>query len=94
MVHLVVTDRIHTAFETVPKSQRTELDLAANLDLHGPITHEQLLRLAKYLQHDTEYNTTHNDHHKNETILSSLLVGTKVYIPPPPKKPEPVRRGW
>lgn len=92
MVCLIVTDRILTAFETIPGSQRTEIDLPAKLDLHGPITHAQLLRLAKALQHNTAYNATHNDNSNvSETILSSLLRGTKVYIPPPPKKPDPVR---
>lgn len=95
MVLLVTTDRILAALEAVPASRRTELGLPATLDLAGPIAHEQLLRLAKHLQHDgAEYNTS-QDHDcsrdASPTILSSLLRGTKVYVPPPPKKPEPVR---
>lgn len=88
MVLLATTDRIHAAFETISSSRREELDLPPTLELQGPIAHEQLIRLAKHLQNDTEYKAQNS--HK-PTILSSLLRGTKVYVPPPPKKPEPVR---
>lgn len=92
MVLLVITDRILTALKAVPVSQRTELDLPTTLELHGPIAHEQLLRLAKHLQNDAEYNATQvSTRDGSPTLLSSLLRGTKVYVPPPPKKPEPVR---
>jgi hypothetical protein len=90
MVLLVTTDRILAAFETVPASRRQELDLPATLELHGPIAHEQIIRLSKHLRHDAEYNAT-QDTNRSPTILSALLCGTKVYVPPPPKKPEPVR---
>ena len=90
MVLLVTTDRILNALEAVPGSRRQELDLPATLELHGPIAHEQILRLSKHLQHDAEYNAT-QDTGRSPTILSALLRGTKVYVPPPPKKPEPVR---
>ncbi|CAI7647425.1 unnamed protein product [Penicillium bialowiezense] len=86
MVLLATTDRIHAAFETISSSRREELDLPPTLELQGPIAHEQLIRLAKHLQNDTEYKAQNS--HK-PTILSSLLRGTKVYVPPPPKKPEP-----
>jgi hypothetical protein len=81
-----------TALEAVPESQRSELNLPATLHLHEPITHEQLLRLAKHLQNDAAYqsSTTTADEHSRTTVLNTLLRGTKVYIPPPPKKPEPV----
>lgn len=91
MVLLVVTDRIVDAFETVPVSRRKELELPATLELHGPIAHEQLLRLAKHLQNDVDAATQDRIRDASPTILSSLLRGTKVYVPPPPKKPEPVR---
>ena len=88
MVLLVTTDRIHVAFEAVSSARREELDLPPTLELQGRIAHEQLIRLAKHLQNDTEYKAQNS--HK-PTILSSLLRGTTVYVPPPPKKPEPVR---
>ncbi|KAJ5212133.1 uncharacterized protein N7498_003779 [Penicillium cinerascens] len=88
MVLLVTTDRILNAFEAVPGSCRQELDLPATLELHGPIAHEQILRLSKHLQHDAEYNAIQGIG-RSPTILSALLRGTKVYVPPPPKKPEP-----
>lgn len=91
MVLLRATDHILTALEAVPASCREELELPATLELHGPIAHEQLLRLSKHLKQDAEYNTPHSSSSQNPTILSYLLRGTKVYVPPPPKKPEPVR---
>lgn len=91
MVCLSVTERILNALEVVPASRREELELPDTLELHGPITHEQLLRLSKHLKHETEYNLLHESNEQSPTILSSLLRGTKVYVPPPPKKPEPVR---
>jgi hypothetical protein len=86
MVLLTTTDRILAAFEAIPPSRHEELDLPTTLEVQGPIAHEQLIRLARYLQTDPEYNVSHTP-----TVLSSLLRGTKVYVPPPPKKPEPVR---
>ncbi|KAJ5439431.1 uncharacterized protein N7458_010429 [Penicillium daleae] len=89
MVLLVATDRIIAALGAVPISQRSELDLPSALQSHDPITHEQLLRLAKHLQNNIQYQATTTDEHNHSTILNTLLHGTKVYIPPPPKKPEP-----
>ncbi|CAG8377939.1 unnamed protein product [Penicillium salamii] len=86
MVLLVTTDRIHAAFEATSISQREELNLPPTLEVNGPIAHDQLIRLAKHLQTDTEYKEQNT---RTPTILSSLLRGTKVYVPPPPKKPEP-----
>lgn len=91
MVLLIATDRILAALEAVPAARREELDLPSSLDLYGPIAHSQLLRLSKHLQNDAEYNSTDRGRSMNgPTILSALLRGTKVYVPPPPKKPEPV----
>ncbi|KAJ5188766.1 ATPase vacuolar ER assembly factor Vma12 [Penicillium cf. griseofulvum] len=84
MVLLLTTDRILAAFEAIPASRHEELDLPTTLEAQGPIAHEQLIRLASYLQTDPEYKASHTP-----TVLSSLLRGTKVYVPPPPKKPEP-----
>ncbi|KAJ5835114.1 hypothetical protein N7447_001140 [Penicillium robsamsonii] len=86
MVLLITTDRILAAFEAIPASRHEELDLPTTLEAQGPIAHEQLIRLARYLQTDLEYED-HASH--TPTILSSLLRGTKIYVPPPPKKPEP-----
>ncbi|KAJ5693052.1 hypothetical protein N7462_002475 [Penicillium macrosclerotiorum] len=86
MVLLVATDRILTALNAVPASSRQDLELPTELELHGPIAHEQLLRLSKHLQ-DTNYTPDSTNH--ASTILNTLLRGTKVYVPPPLKKPEP-----
>ncbi|KAJ5933362.1 hypothetical protein N7454_005691 [Penicillium verhagenii] len=90
MVLLVATDRILAALEAVPISDRKDLELPTTLGLHGPIAHSQLLRLSKHLQNDAEYNATDRGISINSpTILSALLRGTKVYVPPPLRKPEP-----
>ncbi|CAG7940915.1 unnamed protein product [Penicillium nalgiovense] len=86
MVLLVTTDRILAAFEVISTARREELDLPTTLEAQGPIAHEQLIRLARCLQTDPEYKK-HVSH--SPTVLNSLLRGTKVYVPPPPKKPEP-----
>lgn len=92
MVLLIATERIISALNAIPQSNREDLDLPTSLDLQGPIAHDQLLRLSKHLQNNTEYNPSECGVSKNDpTILSALLRGTKVYVPPPPKKPEPVR---
>ncbi|KAJ6166495.1 hypothetical protein N7470_001942 [Penicillium chermesinum] len=90
MVFLVTTPRILAAWTAVPAERRQELDLPAALDLHGPIAHAQLLRLSKYLENDSAYTSSiAGNEPPDPTVLSSLLRGTKVYVPPPPKKPEP-----
>lgn len=88
MVHLVITARILSAIEAIPSSRRKDLDLPDPPNLNSPISHEQLIELSRYLK-DNQI-----DHHGDKKIpktLNSLLHGTKVYVPPPPKKPEPVR---
>jgi hypothetical protein len=89
MVLLVTTDRILAALDTVPVSRREQLNLPATLETNGPIAHEQLIRLSRYLQTDpeSEYKDATSS---SSSILNSLLRGTKVYVPPPPPKPEPV----
>lgn len=89
MVLLTTTERILAAFEAVPASRHETLHLPATLEADGPIAHEQLIRLARYLQTDPDYHAAASH---TPTVLSSLLRGTKVYVPPPPKKPEPVCR--
>ncbi|KAJ5094484.1 hypothetical protein N7456_010345 [Penicillium angulare] len=90
MVLLVATDRIRSALEAVSECKRGELDLPTAIDVNGPISHTQLLRLSKHLQNDSEYDPVScGVPGTSPTILSALLRGTKVYVPPPPKKPEP-----
>ena len=89
MVLLVTTSRILSAIETIPSSRRKEpdLDLPDSLDVNAPISHEQLIRIARYFKNNPDDN--HGESEPPKT-LNSLLHGTKVYVPPPPKKPEPV----
>ena len=89
MVLLVTTDRILAALDTVPASRREQLNLPATLETNGPIAHEQLIRLSRYLQTDPE-SEYKDATASSPSILNSLLRGTKVYVPPPPPKPEPV----
>lgn len=88
MVLLVVTPRMVSALEAVPTSRRKDLKLPESLEVNAAISHEQLIELSRYLKNSLEGN---NNDEKTPTTLNSLLRGTKVYVPPPPKKPEPVR---
>lgn len=88
MVLLVVTSHIISAIEAVPTSRRKDLNLPESLDVNAAISHEQLIELSRYLKSSLKGD---NDEGKIPTTLNSLLRGTKVYVPPPPKKPEPVR---
>ncbi|KAE8147550.1 endoplasmic reticulum-based factor for assembly of V-ATPase-domain-containing protein [Aspergillus avenaceus] len=81
MVQLITTTRILSALETIPPTHRKDLSLPDNPSLGNPITHDQLIQLSRHLR------LTNNS---QETTLNALLTGTKVYVPPPPKKPEPV----
>jgi hypothetical protein len=93
MVLLLTTDHILAALETVPASRREQYNLPPKLDANGPIAHEQLIRLSKYLQSNPEpesKDTSSPASSSNPYTLNSLLRGTKVYVPPPPPKPEPV----
>ncbi|KAI2792945.1 hypothetical protein POX_b02989 [Penicillium oxalicum] len=89
MVLLTVTSRIVIALETIPPSQRTELNLPVSARVGESISHEELLRLSKHLQHDATYRESLSTVQSPSTVLNTLLRGTTVYIPPPPKKPEP-----
>ncbi|RJE17388.1 hypothetical protein PHISCL_10275, partial [Aspergillus sclerotialis] len=80
MVFLVITPRILSALDSIPPSSREDLKLPPSPELHSPISHDQIIRLSRHLR----TNTDHAD-----GSLNSLLRGTKVYKPPPPKKPEP-----
>lgn len=87
MVLLVTTTHIISAFEAVPPSSRKELDLPDSLSIGSPISHEQVIRLSRYSNNGA--NST-SPHPKPDRSLNSLLRGTRVYVPPPSKKPEPV----
>jgi hypothetical protein len=87
MVLLVTTTHIISALEAVPPSSRKELDLPDSLSINSPISHEQLISLSHFFRNGA--NGTSPDP-KPDRSLNSLLRGTKVYVPPPPKKPEPV----
>ncbi|KAF4294437.1 hypothetical protein KXW98_002191 [Aspergillus fumigatus] len=86
MVLLVTTTYIISAFEAVPPSSRKELDLPDSLSIGSPISHEQVIRLSRYSNNGA--NST-SPHPKPDRSLNSLLRGTRVYVPPPSKKPEP-----
>ena len=88
MVQLVITTRILSAIEAIPESRREDLDLPEPLSLNSPISHDQVIGLSRYLKSNPD---DHDGDSNTPTSLNSLLHGTKVYVPPPPKKPEPVR---
>ncbi|PWY73863.1 hypothetical protein BO94DRAFT_438285, partial [Aspergillus sclerotioniger CBS 115572] len=83
MVLLITTPPILSAIEALPTSSRNDLDLPEALDLNDPISHAQIIQIARYFRAQTPADTTRG------RSLDALLRGTKVYIPPPPKKPEP-----
>ena len=85
MVLLVITPRILSAIEAVPSPRRKDLDLPESPGLNAAISHEQLIGLSRHLKSSVE------DGDRVPWTLNTLLRGTKVYVPPPPKKPEPVR---
>ncbi|PYH97026.1 hypothetical protein BO71DRAFT_373978 [Aspergillus ellipticus CBS 707.79] len=87
MVLLVTTSPILAAFEALPASSRHDLELPDSLSLQDPISHAQLIALARYFKTCPE--TSISDPRSRSLSLNSLLRGTKVYVPPPPKKPEP-----
>ncbi|GFF45444.1 hypothetical protein IFM46972_07794 [Aspergillus udagawae] len=86
MVLLVTTTHIISALEAVPPSSRKELDLPDSLSINSPISHEQVISLSHFFRNGA--NGTSPDP-KPDRSLNSLLRGTKVYVPPPPTKPEP-----
>ncbi|CAK39505.1 hypothetical protein CBS115989_10374 [Aspergillus niger] len=87
MVLLTTTPPILAAIEALPPTSRHDFSLPDTLNLEDPISHDQLIRIARYFrQTDTSNSTSSIEETKT---LNSLLRGTKVYIPPPPKKPEP-----
>ncbi|EED20208.1 conserved hypothetical protein [Talaromyces stipitatus ATCC 10500] len=85
MVLLTTTQTIITALQDLSPSARTELHLPEPIPSTGaPISHKQLISLSKAFTTDSDSLNANNEY-----TLNSLLRGTKVYIPPPPAKPEP-----
>ncbi|TPR08117.1 Vesicle coat protein involved in Golgi to plasma membrane transport family protein [Aspergillus niger] len=87
MVLLTTTPPILTAIEALPPTSRHDFSLPDTLKLEDPISHDQLIRIARYFRQTDTSSSTYSI--AETKTLNSLLRGTKVYIPPPPKKPEP-----
>ncbi|PYH83953.1 hypothetical protein BO82DRAFT_390426 [Aspergillus uvarum CBS 121591] len=99
MVNLTTTETILAAYEAVPASARQTLALPSALQLADPISHAQVIELARYFranlppqENDSSSTTSHPESNpRSKRSLNTLLRGTKVYIPPPPPKPEPTK---
>ncbi|RAK92419.1 hypothetical protein BO79DRAFT_243373 [Aspergillus costaricaensis CBS 115574] len=90
MVLLTTTPSILSAIKALPPTSRHDFSLPDTLNLEDPISHDQLIKIARYFrQQDTTTTTTTSTNTDRSKTLNSLLRGTKVYVPPPPKKPEP-----
>ncbi|KAL1975517.1 hypothetical protein VTN31DRAFT_3909 [Thermomyces dupontii] len=83
MVLLKSTPTILAALERIPSSTREDLGLPT-VSVGAPISHDDLIALARYYR-----NTAEADGERNPYTLDTLLRGTSVYVPPPPPKPEP-----
>lgn len=102
MVLLTATPGIISAIKALPLTAREELSLAETPSLNDPISHEQLISIARRLSsHPSRSTNTGEEDDAAETVdsptcegskytLNSLLRGAKLYIPPPPPKPAPV----
>ncbi|EZF35617.1 hypothetical protein TMEN_6068 [Trichophyton mentagrophytes] len=101
MVLLTATPGIISAIKALPLTAREELSLAETPSLNDPISHEQLISIARRLSsHPSRSTNTGEEDDAAETVdsptcegskytLNSLLRGAKLYIPPPPPKPAP-----
>ncbi|RAH65990.1 TMEM199/VMA12 family protein [Aspergillus aculeatinus CBS 121060] len=100
MVNLTTTEPILAAYEAIPASARHTLALPSALQLADPISHAQLIQVARYFRtnpppasQDASSNANahpESDPRRNRT-LNTLLRGSKVHVPPPPPKPEPTK---
>ena len=82
MVLLTITPTILSALTHAPTAFEPLVDDESRF-IGAPISHSQLVKLGQLLRsQESEQSYT----------LASLLRGSKVYIPPPPPKPTPVRR--
>jgi hypothetical protein len=94
MVNLTTTSPILSALEAIPPSTREDLNLPApeSLALGKPISHDQIIRISRYFKETrSSYNPDGDGGTSVDRSLDALLRGTKLYIPPPPPKPEPAR---
>ncbi|KAL3442573.1 endoplasmic reticulum-based factor for assembly of V-ATPase-domain-containing protein [Aspergillus insuetus] len=90
MVRLIVTPRILSALEAIPPSSREKLNVPDTLNLGNPISHDQIIRISRYFrdEHSSKDAPIPTKNEDRSFDLDSLLRGTKLYIPPPPPKPE------
>ncbi|PYI19892.1 hypothetical protein BO99DRAFT_359294, partial [Aspergillus violaceofuscus CBS 115571] len=92
MVNLTTTETILAAYEALPASARPTLALPSALHLGDPISHAQVIELARYFRADASNTPPNPEPDPRRTrSLNTLLRGTKVYVPPPPPKPEPTK---
>ena len=92
MVNLATTSPILSALEAIPPSTREDLNLPVleSLALGKPISHDQIIRISRYFKETQSfYNPDGDGGTSVDRSLDALLRGTKLYIPPPPPKPEP-----
>ncbi|EFQ97507.1 hypothetical protein MGYG_00547 [Nannizzia gypsea CBS 118893] len=101
MVFLTATPSIISAVEALPLTAREELSLAEAPGLNDPISHSQLISIARRLSARPSRSTDIDEEDNvgvpvdtatcegSKYTLNSLLRGTKLYIPPPPPKPAP-----
>ncbi|PYH40548.1 TMEM199/VMA12 family protein [Aspergillus saccharolyticus JOP 1030-1] len=93
MVNLITTPAILSAYEALPASTRQDLSLPSALHLTDPISHEQLIGIARFFRNcSPPPPPPQNDTLPQEQrSLNALLRGTKLHVPPPPPKPEPTK---
>ena len=96
MVLLTMTPAIVRAVQTareLDESTFEQLQLPsdpslAEPEVRNPISHSQLIDIAKLLKKHAPAN---DEGHAVSYHLNTLLKGSRIYIPPPPPKKEPVR---
>ncbi|KAF3490922.1 uncharacterized protein GIQ15_00439 [Arthroderma uncinatum] len=100
MVLLKATPCIISAIEALPLATREALSLSETPDLQAPISHSQLISLARSFSRrqsrsggadgeDEAQATADALVEGSKYTLNNLLRGTELYIPPPPPKPAP-----
>lgn len=101
MVQLTVTSAAKAAIEqfcklrTLPEEKtdtdagaRDKLQTLSNLELGSPIDHSDLIDIFRFLNRSATTEGKGSD--ADRWRLDTLLKGTAVYQPPPPRKPEQV----
>jgi hypothetical protein len=102
MVLLVTTPTVIAALERLSSSTRDDLQLPTTPAVGEPISHDQVISLARYFTSgDGSTGRPEIDADDGEQrllaapassyTLNTLLRGTEVYIPPASPKPEPVQ---